>query len=112
MNLTKNPSNTIILNAMAQCSKSTPNHDSKIESEDRLTLVVDSTRFLIDPSLFVKQPNTMLGRMFTSGLEFSHPNDRGEYEVADGISSTVFRAILEFYKSVEFNSFQILLSCS
>ena len=104
MNLTKNPSNTIILNAMAQCSKSTPNHD-KMDSEDRLTLVVDSTRFLIDPSLFVKQPNTMLGRMFTSGLEFSHPNDRGEYEVADGISSTVFRAILEFYKSVEFTFF-------
>lgn len=90
---------------MAQCSKSTLNYDSKIDPEDRLTLVVDSTRFLIDPSLFVKQPNTMLGRMFTSGLEFSHPNDRGEYEVADGISSTVFRAILEFYKSVELKMF-------
>ena len=34
--------------------------------------------------------------MFSSSLDnnFTRPNDRGEYEVADGISSTVFRAIL------------------
>lgn len=36
--------------------------------------------------------------MFSSGLEFVHPNERQEYEVADGISAMVFRAILEFYK--------------
>ena len=35
-------------------------------------------------------------RMFTSSLDynFTRPNERGEYEVADGISATVFRAIL------------------
>ncbi|XP_045462315.1 BTB/POZ domain-containing protein 10 isoform X2 [Harmonia axyridis] len=68
-------------------------------SEERVTLVVDSTRFVIDPSLFVAHPNTMLGRMFSSGLEYTHPNERGEFEVADGISATIFRAILDFYKS-------------
>lgn len=40
----------------------------------------------------------MLGRMFSSGIEFTHSNDRGEFEVAEGISATVFRAILEYYK--------------
>ncbi|KAL3284902.1 hypothetical protein HHI36_019037 [Cryptolaemus montrouzieri] len=67
-------------------------------SEERVTLVVDNTRFVIDPALFTAHPNTMLGRMFSSGLEYTHPNDRGEYEVADGISATVFRAILDFYR--------------
>lgn len=55
-------------------------------------------RFVVDPALFTAHPNTMLGRMFSSGIEFAQPNERGEYEVADGISSMVFRAILEFYK--------------
>lgn len=36
--------------------------------------------------------------MFSSELEMTHANDRGEYEVADGISASIFRAILEFYK--------------
>lgn len=40
----------------------------------------------------------MLGRMFSSGVEYAQPNERGEYEVADGISAMVFRAILEYYK--------------
>lgn len=40
----------------------------------------------------------MLGRMFSTSLDFAHPNDRGEFEVADGISASVFRAILEYYK--------------
>ncbi|XP_026741990.1 BTB/POZ domain-containing protein 10 [Trichoplusia ni] len=66
--------------------------------EDRITLVVDNTRFVVDPAQFTAHPNTMLGRMFSSGLEFTHPNERGEYEVAEGISATVFRAILEYYR--------------
>ncbi|XP_050308860.1 BTB/POZ domain-containing protein 10 isoform X2 [Anthonomus grandis grandis] len=66
-------------------------------NEDRVTLVVDSTRFVVDPALFIAHPNTMLGRMFSSSLD-THPNDRGEFEVADGISASVFRAILEYYK--------------
>lgn len=71
----------------------------QLDAEDRITLVVDNTTFSINPSLFTAHPNTMLGRMFSSGMEFTHPNERGEYEVADGISHTVFRAILEYYRN-------------
>ncbi|XP_032663950.1 BTB/POZ domain-containing protein 10 isoform X2 [Odontomachus brunneus] len=67
-------------------------------SDERITLIVDNTRFVIDPTLFTAHPNTMLGRMFSSGVEYAQPNERGEYEVADGISAMVFRAILEYYK--------------
>lgn len=49
--------------------------------------------------LFLAQPNTMLGRMFTSGVEWARPNERGEFDVADGISATVFRAVLDFYRT-------------
>uniref|UniRef100_A0A7N9ART0 BTB (POZ) domain containing 10a n=1 Tax=Mastacembelus armatus TaxID=205130 RepID=A0A7N9ART0_9TELE len=68
---------------------------------ERVTLIVDNTRFVVDPAIFTAQPNTMLGRMFGSGRDnnFTRPNEKGEYEVADGISSTVFRAILDYYKS-------------
>ncbi|KAG8038048.1 hypothetical protein G9C98_006373 [Cotesia typhae] len=68
------------------------------QSDDRITLIVDNTRFILDPSLFTAHPNTMLGRMFSSGIDFAQPNERGEYEVAEGISAMVFRAILEYYK--------------
>lgn len=68
-------------------------------ADSRITLVVDNTRFVIDVSLFTAHPNTMLGRMFSSGLEFTHPNERGEYEVAEGISHSAFRSILEYYKN-------------
>jgi len=30
--------------------------------EDRITLVVDNTRFVVDPGIFTQYPNTMLGR--------------------------------------------------
>lgn len=52
----------------------------------------------MDPAIFTAHPNTMLGRMFSSGIEFTQTNERGEYEVADGISSNVFRSILDYYK--------------
>ncbi|EPQ16642.1 BTB/POZ domain-containing protein 10 [Myotis brandtii] len=67
-----------------------------IRTSERVTLIVDNTRFVVDPSIFTAQPNTMLGRMFGSGREhnFTRPNEKGEYEVAEGIGSTVFRAIL------------------
>ncbi|KAL4613523.1 BTB/POZ domain-containing protein 10 [Arapaima gigas] len=72
-----------------------------LRTSERVTLIVDNTRFVVDPSIFTAQPNTMLGRMFGSGREhnFTRPNEKGEYEVAEGISSTVFRAILDYYKS-------------
>lgn len=69
-----------------------------VPGEDRITIVVDNTRFVVETSQFTAHPNTMLGRMFSSGLEFTHPNERGEFEVAEGISATVFRAILEYYR--------------
>ncbi|KAK0077371.1 hypothetical protein PV325_004027 [Microctonus aethiopoides] len=71
---------------------------SNQQSDDRITLIVDNTRFILDPALFTAHPNTMLGRMFSSGIDFAQPNERGEYEVAEGISAMVFRAILEYYK--------------
>ncbi|XP_050097732.1 BTB/POZ domain-containing protein 10 isoform X2 [Anopheles aquasalis] len=71
----------------------------KLPDGERITLIVDNTTFSVNASMLTAQPQTMLGRMFSSGLEFTHPNERGEYEVADGISHTVFRAILEYYRS-------------
>ena len=64
-------------------------------NSDRVTLVVDETRFVIDPQLFRAHTNTMLGRMFSSSWETSLvPNERGEYEIANGISATIFRSLL------------------
>lgn len=69
------------------------------ESEHKITLIVDETRFLIDIALLTQFPNTLLGRMFSSQIEWQVPNDRGEFSVAEGISSHVFRAILDYYKT-------------
>jgi hypothetical protein len=72
-----------------------------INNSDRVTLVVDETRFVIDPQLFRAHPNTMLGRMFSTSWETSLvPNERGEYEIANGISATIFRALLVRKQSV------------
>uniref|UniRef100_A0A8C6GMC7 BTBD10/KCTD20 BTB/POZ domain-containing protein n=1 Tax=Mus spicilegus TaxID=10103 RepID=A0A8C6GMC7_MUSSI len=70
------------------------------KTSERVTLIVDNTRFVVDLSIFTAQPNTMLGRMVGSGQKhnFTCPNEKGEYEVAEGIGSTVFRAILDYYK--------------
>ncbi|XP_055930751.1 BTB/POZ domain-containing protein 10-like isoform X2 [Argiope bruennichi] len=70
-------------------------------NDERITLVVENTRIIVDPALFAAHPDTMLGRMFGSSLEnnFTRPNERGEYEVAEGISAVVFRAIMEYYKT-------------
>lgn len=66
----------------------------------RITIVVDNRRFVVDPALFSAHPNTMLGRMFgsISTLSLTKPNERGEFEVADGISADLFKAILDFYR--------------
>ncbi|XP_059191291.1 BTB/POZ domain-containing protein 10-like [Centropristis striata] len=76
-------------------------HRSGLRLGERVTLIVDNTRFVVDLAIFTAQPNTMLGRMFGSGRDnnFTRPNEKGEFKVADGISSTVFRAILDYYKS-------------
>ena len=36
--------------------------------EDRVTLVVDNTRFVVDPNVFTQYPNTMLGRSVLTSL--------------------------------------------
>jgi len=83
-----------------QLSPKTSNTVSLSENpdEEKITLIVDGTRFVVAPSLFTSKPDTMLGRMFTSGFDI-HSNARGEYEVAEGTSASVFNAILEYYRS-------------
>lgn len=74
-------------------------------NQDRVTLVVDETRFVIDPQSFRAHPNTMLGRMFSSSWETSLvPNERGEYEIANGISASIFRALLVSYSLLDDSS--------
>ncbi|XP_069797477.1 BTB/POZ domain-containing protein KCTD20-like isoform X2 [Narcine bancroftii] len=66
---------------------------------ERVVLIVDHTRFVVDPVIFAAHPDTMLGRIFTSARDHNvmQPNEKGEYEIAEGITSTVFRAILDYY---------------
>lgn len=76
---------------------------SRAENGDRVTLVVENTRFLVDPAVLIAKPDTMLGRMFSvraqchEGAELVRPNERNEYEVAEGLSAACFQAILEYY---------------
>ncbi|XP_038676161.1 BTB/POZ domain-containing protein KCTD20-like isoform X2 [Scyliorhinus canicula] len=69
------------------------------KASERAVLIVDNTRFVVDPIIFAAHPDTMLGRMFTSGREYNvtQPNSKGEYEIAEGVTSTVFRAVLDYY---------------
>lgn len=81
-----------------QPGSSNSSHGVTISGESKITLLVDNTRFVVDPDLFNKYPDTMLGRMFNCGFEF-HPNSRGEFEVAEGYSAAVFSAILGYYST-------------
>lgn len=63
-----------------------------------MTLNVAGKRFTVSPSLFLKHPETMLGRMFGSSLS-PHTNSSGEMEVAKGLSPSIFKLILEFYQT-------------
>ncbi|XP_023335600.1 BTB/POZ domain-containing protein 10 [Eurytemora carolleeae] len=67
-------------------------------TDNKITLVVEDTRFVVNPSLFIAQPDTMLGRMF-SGLDYIQPNNRGEYEIAEGTTASTFSAILDYYQT-------------
>ena len=71
--------------------------ETNSNGSNAITLIVDETKFLVDPEIFKQHSNTMLGRMFSSTLE-NKPNENGEYSVAYGISSTIFKAILDYYK--------------
>lgn len=66
--------------------------------KDKITLIVDETRFVMEPSLFTKHPDTMLGRMF-SGVDYVQVNEKGEYEVGAGYTASTFRAILDYYRT-------------
>ncbi|XP_025891891.1 BTB/POZ domain-containing protein KCTD20 isoform X2 [Nothoprocta perdicaria] len=75
--------------------------NSQAQAPEKVTLVVDGTRFAVNPQIFTAHPDTMLGRMFGPGREynFTRPNEKGEYEIAEGISSAVFRTVLDYYKT-------------
>ncbi|XP_048353494.1 BTB/POZ domain-containing protein KCTD20 isoform X1 [Sphaerodactylus townsendi] len=77
------------------------NNSAQVQAQEKVTLVVDGTRFVVNPQIFTAHPDTMLGRMFGPGREynFTRPNEKGEYEIADGIGSTVFRTVLDYYKT-------------
>ncbi|KAJ8257196.1 hypothetical protein GJAV_G00182960 [Gymnothorax javanicus] len=68
---------------------------------ERVTLVVDGTHFVVDPAAFTAHPDTMLGRMFGPARQhnFTRPNGKGEYELAEGISAGIFQVILDFYRT-------------
>ncbi|CAG9530931.1 unnamed protein product [Cercopithifilaria johnstoni] len=94
-----------LLAAVASSSQG-PKHTvdmSHAENGDKVVLLVENTRFVVDPAVLIAKPDTMLGRMFTvraqrqDGVELVRPNDQNEYEVADGLSASCFRAILEYY---------------
>lgn len=74
---------------------------------DHVILFVENTRFIVNPSFLIAKPDTMLGRMFALKMRSSasslssddlvRPNERNEYEVADGLSSNCFGAILVIF---------------
>ncbi|MGH0184750.1 UNVERIFIED_CONTAM: hypothetical protein FKN15_016029 [Acipenser sinensis] len=66
-----------------------------------VTLVVDNIRFTVDPEIFTAHPDTMLARMFGSARQhnFTRPNEKGEFEIAEGISGSVFRVVLDYYRT-------------
>ncbi|VDD90684.1 unnamed protein product [Enterobius vermicularis] len=80
---------------------------SRSENGDKVALLVENTRFLVDPNVLTAKPDTMLGRMFSvrskshEGAELVRPNEHNEYEVAEGISAPCFQAILEYYHTGE-----------
>ena len=45
----------------------------------RITLVVDDTRFVVDPDLFRAQPNTMLGRCAFSSVHRAMPKKKKKF---------------------------------
>ena len=56
------PSASSIVQSSCSSSSSNIMAPSSYMEEQRITLVVDNTRFVVDPSIFTQYPNTMLGR--------------------------------------------------
>ncbi|XP_019369451.1 PREDICTED: BTB/POZ domain-containing protein KCTD20 isoform X2 [Gavialis gangeticus] len=86
-------------------SSTAGSNNLQMQAPEKVTLVVDGTRFVVNPQIFTAHPDTMLGRMFGPGREynFTRPNEKGEYEIAEGISSTVFHTVLDYYKTGTIN---------
>ncbi|KAL3107874.1 hypothetical protein niasHT_019875 [Heterodera trifolii] len=99
---------------------------SRADNGDCVVLVVENTRFIVNPALLVAKPDTMLGRMFSlrartgggtntlsvpsssssandpgadrgSPSDLVRPNERNEYDVAEGLSAPCFRVVMDFY---------------
>uniref|UniRef100_A0A914HSW2 BTB domain-containing protein n=1 Tax=Globodera rostochiensis TaxID=31243 RepID=A0A914HSW2_GLORO len=92
---------------------------SRAENGECVVLVVENARFVVNPALLVTKPDTMLGRMFairarnatnnlsanvckdvidrSSPIDLVRPNERNEYDVAEGISAACFRVVMDFY---------------
>lgn len=56
----KSSSSTNFGNSGANVTNS--NSGNNVQNDERITLIVDHTRFVVDPSLFTAFPDTMLGR--------------------------------------------------
>jgi len=78
-----------------------PKAFSRLKSKDnKITLIVDETPFVLDPDYFSAYPNTFLGRVFTLRTANLKANSRGEYEIGLGscLTASLFRLILSYYK--------------
>ncbi|XP_046845890.1 BTB/POZ domain-containing protein 10-like isoform X2 [Xenia sp. Carnegie-2017] len=71
--------------------------NSKSLYDGKMTLVVDDTRFVVERNIFDSRPNTMLARMFSASTDYCKKNEKGEFFVAQGVSSTLFKSILDYY---------------
>ncbi|CAB4025612.1 Hypothetical predicted protein, partial [Paramuricea clavata] len=70
---------------------------NKSVPDGKMTLIVDDTRFVVERNKFDSRPNTMLARMFSPSTDYGQKNDKGEFVVAQGVSSNVFKSILDYY---------------
>lgn len=89
-------------NRTGAISKNVSSHNAQLqqspaqnENIESIALLVDNMRFVIEPSLFTAHSNTMLGTMFGTGMQFTHTNERGEYEVAEGENQTLLITICQ-----------------
>uniref|UniRef100_A0A1I8BYR2 BTB_3 domain-containing protein n=1 Tax=Meloidogyne hapla TaxID=6305 RepID=A0A1I8BYR2_MELHA len=93
---------------------------SRGENGDYVVLVVENSRFIVNPARLIAKSDTMLGRMFAmrarsagasnaaimannncnesgNNIDLVRPNEQNEYDVAEGISAPCFRVIMDYY---------------
>lgn len=68
---------------------------------------VDGICFVVNLQIFIVYLDIMLGRMFGLGREYNFIwfNEKGEYEIVEGISVIVFCIVLDYYKIGIINCF-------